>query len=1123
MLRKFAEENILVFDGGMGTTIQDENIPDSYWGDCYGCNEYLNLSAPEIIKNIHRKYFESGADVVETNTFGATRLVLSEYGLEDQAYNINLNAAKIAKEAAAEFDNKFVFGSIGPGTKLPSLSQISYKDLYTMYSEQSIALLEGGVDGIIIETSQDLLQIKAALNAVFDSINTSKSDLPVCVSVTVEKNGTMLVGSDIPAAAVLIGSYPVYSLGLNCGLGPDMMFNPLKKLVSFWDRKISCIPNAGLPENIGGKSVYSMTPEKMTEIFQEIINEIPVGIVGGCCGTGYEHIRYLKNLTKSTPPKNPAGNISGLSSSLYTASGLTQAPPPAIIGERANANGSKLFRELLLKEDFEGMVGIGKKQEDSGAHFIDACVAYAGRDEKADMTHFVSLLNENLTSPIVIDSTEPEVIENALENYSGKPLINSVNFEDGGKKLRGIFETVKYHPANVIALTIDEEGMAMTSEHKLRIAQRVYDVWTKEYKMDSEGLIIDPLTFSIGSGDETLRYAAVETLDAIEMIKNKLPGVKTVLGVSNVSFGLSKDSRVFLNAVFLEEAVKRGLDLAIVHASKLVNSNTMSKNELRLCKDLIYGSEGSLSEFINAFSDKEVEVDTSMEGNNLSPEDILAERLRKGSKNDIENILDTLLGKYKPFEIINDILMPGMQKIGKLFGEGKMLLPFVLQSAEVMRKSVNYLENFIQKSSYETKGRVVLATVKGDVHDIGKNLVEIILSNNGYEVHNLGIKVPAYEIINKAKEIDADAIGMSGLLVKSTGIMKENIAEIACEELKSVVLLGGAALTEGFVNKECEPSLPGRVFYCTDAFAALNILNSAEQKRYPNVERKKISVKNDNPDSKVSIVNDFSTDDIPEPPFWGPKIVEDIDLKELLPFLNKYTLYKTRWGFKKYNNQSEEDYIKMIKEEADRELGSIVSDPEIINTIKAKLVYGYYKCYRNGNSLVVYTDNYQSLDLDFPRSNKGKQLSIPDYFKSSDSHRFDLLPIQIVTLGEKPVEISEKLKKEHSYKKYFLYHGFFTELTEALAEYWHKKIRVELGIDTEDSPSMDGILNASYRGLRFSFGYPSCPELYGNKVLADILEADRIGVHLSETYQMIPEFTTSAVILHNPAAEYFTI
>ncbi|WP_273266081.1 methionine synthase [Flexistipes sinusarabici] len=1123
MFRKFAEKNIVVFDGGMGTTIQNESIPEALWGDFYGCNEYLNISAPEIMKNIHRKYFQAGADVAETNTFGATRLILSEYGLEDQVYEINVAGAKLARGAADEFSDKFVFGSMGPGTKLPSLSQISFDDLYEMYKEQSKGLMDGGVDGLIVETSQDLLQIKSALKAIFDNLEELKIDLPVCVSITVESTGTMLVGSDISAAAALIGSYPVFSLGLNCGLGPDMMHKPLSELTKYWNRSVSCIPNAGLPENVNGKTVYTMTPGKMAEIFKGLLDELPLNIIGGCCGTGYEHIKQLKNIAKSINPSKPSGTAAGLSSSLYTSTSLTQTPPPAIIGERANANGSKAFRELLLNNDYEGMLNVAKEQEDAGAHFIDVCVAYAGRDEMFDMQHFVSLLNKTLSAPIVIDSTEPPVIETALKNYSGKPIINSINLEDGGGKLHKILKLVHDYPANVIALTIDENGMAMTADEKFKIAEKIYNIWTKQYNLAPEGLIFDPLTFSIGSGDTSLKFAAVETLNAIKMIKDRLKGAKTVLGVSNVSFGLSKESRVFLNAVFLEEAVKNGLDMAIVHASKLINLSSMDKHEINLCKNLIYGRENALNEFISHFSGKSLQREEEVE-EDITEEKALVKKLQKGDKKDLEKVIDTLLQKYKPFEIINDILMPGMKEIGELFGSGKMLLPFVLQSAEVMKKSVTYLEKFINKEDTETKGKVILATVKGDVHDIGKNLVEIILSNNGYEVYNLGIKVSVDEMIERAKEVKADAIGMSGLLVKSTGIMKENIAEIAQRQLDTTVLLGGAALTEGFVKNECEPLLKGKVHYCADAFSALKYLKIKPSQRRKISGKPQINQVKSDTTGDEQIRNDLSTDDIPIPPFWGSKIEENIDINDALKFMNRQTLYKTRWGYKKSSVSTEAEYIELLKNEADSEYNEILLKLNNEIKINPKVSYGYFKCQSSDETLNIYDADEKLLaDVVFPRSSKPPFLSIPDYFKDIQSATFDVLPLQIVTLGSEPAEYTKQLKENHRYKKYFLLHGFFTELTEALAEFWHKRIREELKIDNKDADSIDGILNGKYRGLRYSFGYPSCPDLYGNKIIGDLLSMEKININLTETYQMVPEFSTSALIAHNPKAEYFTL
>jgi len=1113
--RTYAKENIVIFDGAMGTTIQTYDLSEDDFGGYPGCNEYLNICNGNLIYEIHSNFLKAGAKVLETNTFGGTRLVLSEFGLEDKVYEINFKGAQIARKAADKF-GCFVAGSMGPGTKLPSLGHISYDDLYQMYKEQSNALIDGGIDLFIIETCQDILQVKSAINAVLDTMEEKNVDLPVMVSVTLEQNGTMLLGSDISSVITSLSDYPIFSLGINCSLGPDMMERFLADFRANFKSKISCIPNAGLPETINGKFVYNMTPDKMSAIMYDLVKKYDIDIVGGCCGTTYEHIKKISEKLKTLKPSVKDDNFSakGLVSSLYTSTSLTQDPPPTLIGERANANGSKAFRELLLKDDFGGMLKVAKDQEGS-SHLIDVCVAYAGRDEIKDISKFVSMLNQKLIAPIVIDSTDPNAILESLKRYAGKPVINSINLEDGGEKLHQILNIVKKFPAAVIALTIDEKGMAMDAKSKFNIAKRIYNIWVNEYNLNPEDLIFDPLTFSIGSGDKTLIYAALETIEAIKMIKQNLKGVKTVLGVSNVSFGLSADSRTILNSVFLSKSVKAGLDMAIVHAIKVIPETNINPEELKLCNSLIEGKENTLDKFIEYFSKREGTFKDKRVDENLPDEEKIKSKLIKGDLTNLEGILDRLLLKYKPVDIINKILMPAMQHVGELFGSGKMLLPFVLQSAEVMKKSVNYLEKFMKKNTAEVKGRVVLATVKGDVHDIGKNLVDIILSNNGYEVYNLGIKVEVQDMIKKAQEVNADAIGMSGLLVKSTLIMKENLQEISKHNMNLKILLGGAALTEGYVSNECEPIIPGAVFYCRDAFNAITYLsgeNTNIKKIKKSDRNQKITIKSD-----INRIDRSANIDV-NPPFIGCKVVDNIKISEFSQFINKYTLFTTRWGFKK-NNMTESEFDKILKDANDtfnQMLETVINE----NIITPKVSYGYFYCKAENNYLKIYNESKLEVEVfHFPRQSKEPYLCLSDYFKAVE---FDILPIQVVTIGEKTVQFCQKLHNESKYKDYFLYHGLFTEITEGLAEYWHLKIRQELKIDNEYDKNIESILRQKYQGKRYSFGYPSCPDLQGNETIGKLLNMKSIGVDLTETFLMVPEFSTSAIILYNPKAEYFT-
>lgn len=1120
MFRKFASENIVLFDGAMGTSIQNFDIGEDIWQGKGGCSEWLNIAAPHIIESIHKSYLEAGADVVETNTFGGTELVMREYELEDMVDELNLAGARIAVKAAREY-GKFAAGSIGPGTRLPSLGQISFDDMHAMYLRQSVKLIEGGVDLLIIETCQDLLQVKASILGAFDAFKETGVTLPVMVSVTVESSGNMLMGTDLAAVCTALSGYPIHSIGLNCATGPDLMFGPVKTLTENWNGDISCIPNAGLPESIGGRTIYNMTPDKVAAIVGELIDKYPVNIIGGCCGTTPAHIKALREVISARKRKDPVHKpYTGMCASLYTAMPLSQNPAPSLIGERANSNGSKAFRELLLSGDTDGMLAVARNQEGEGAHFIDACVAYAGRNESADMNRFIFELNKTLTVPIVIDSTEPPVLEQALKLCGGKPVINSINFEDGGEKLHYILSMIKRFPAASIALTIDEKGMAMTAEEKFAVASRLHDLWSGEYGLPPEDLIVDPLTFSIGSGDETLVTAGVETLNAIKMIKERLKGVKTVLGLSNISFGLSAQSRPVLNSVFLHEAVKAGLDMAIVHAGKIVPPAMMDETDLKLSLDLIYGREGALTAFINHFQGREGRVVEQVDAN-LTPVEKVGKMILRGEKKGLKEVLEAVMLERRPIDIINNLMLPAMQEVGELFGSGKMLLPFVLQSAEVMKEGVKLLEPFMEKNETESKGKIVLATVKGDVHDIGKNLVDIILSNNGFTVYNLGIKVPVEDMIKKAVEVGADAIGMSGLLVKSTVIMKENIEELKKHGLKQKILLGGAALTEGFVSNECDTIIPGSVFYCRDAFDALKVLDGRTvAKKAAAAAPAKAKVAQDVTEEEPETV---IFGEIPVPPFFGNRRVFDIDPYEVEKYLNKATLFTNRWSYKK-KGATEGEFEKLITETAIPEYKAILKDSLAKGLLNPAVSYGYYPCNSDGDTLIIYEADKttEKIRFDFPRQSRGAKLCITDYFLPKGGET-DVIGLSIVTIGKRPEEFSKKLYAAGDYKKYFMYHGLFTEFTEALAEYQHKLMRAELGIDKLDARTPDGIISMKYQGRRYSFGYPACPDLDGNAALADMLDADLLGISVTENGEMVPEFTTSALTVHNRHAKYFVI
>lgn len=1111
MFREFAKDKIILFDGAMGTSIQKFEISDDIWQKKNGCNEFLNIAAPDIIYNIHKNYFEAGADVAVTNTFGAIQSVLDEYDIADKVEEINKKAVEIAKSASKGMKDKFVALSIGPGTKLASLGHTSYNTLYNQYKVQIEAGKEADI--FLIETAQDLLQIKAAINACKE-VDSKK---PIIVSFTIEQSNTLLTGSDISAVATLMRNYDIFALGLNCAMGPDLMKKPLELLHKSWGGRLYLSSNAGLPELINGCSIYPMDSEKFKNIMDNILNEFPIVATGGCCGTDATHIKAMRQLI-DTKKLNVTSNYDyrGEASSIYTSTLLEQDPAPALIGERANATGSKAFREMLLNDDVDGMLSICKNQENEGAHFIDLSLAYAGRNEIEDYKKIIPIINTSLTAPLVIDSTDPKVIEASLERYSGKPIINSVNLEDGGDKLHTIFKIVKKHPACMVALTIDEKGMAQTFEEKISIAERLYNIWVKEYNFPPEDLIIDTLTFSIGSGDETLTYAAAETLKAIKAIKEKLKGVKTTLGVSNVSFGLSQASRVILNSVFLNEAIKSGLDTAIVHASKVMPISSISEKDINICLDLIYGRKEALNNFIAHFAN--IKQDTIKIDNSLPADIALSLKIEKGDKTNLNELIEELSSKIKPIDIINNILFPAMQKVGELFGEGKMLLPFVLQSAETMKAAVSIIEPKLEKIDGSSKGNVVLATVLGDVHDIGKNLVDIIMSNNGYKIYNLGIKVPVIDMINKAKEVNADSIGMSGLLVKSTQVMKDNIEEISKVLPNIKIMLGGAALTEKFVNESCGNIMPNKVYYCRDAFDNLSVMDGSRKPSGSNNNSNLQAVK------KVEIttlnIDTIEKVNIPNAPFFGSKLLENINFDDVMKYLNKSSLFTSSWGYKK-TQKNDEEFNYLLQNTIIPEFNLLKEKLINENAFELKAIYGYFKVRRYENSIRLYKDNdlKEYTTFNFPIRKNPPIISLAHYF-SDDVDTFDVMPIQIVSLGQNPIDFCQKLFKADSYKSYYMAHGFFTELTEAFAEYIHSIIRKELKIDVNDAKTIDGILSGKYQGKRYSFGYPMSPDTEYNKDIVELLGAKDIGIYVNSNNQMVPEYTTSAIIVHHKDASY---
>ncbi len=1155
--QKILAERIFVFDGAMGTNLQRFNpTVDDYEGK-EGCTEVLCYSRPNWLKEIHAGFFKAGCDIVETNSFGANKLVLGEYDLGDKAFEYNVTAAKIAKDVAMQFSTKdkprYVAGSIGPGTKLPSLGHIDFDTLRRNYAEQSEGLLVGGADLLLVETCQDLLQVKAAINGALDAMKKLKQRVPLNVQVTIESTGTMLVGSDMATAITVIESFPVDTIGLNCATGPLEMSEHVRTLGQLSTRYISVLPNAGLPENVGGHAVYKLTPLELANHLEEFVKSHGVNVVGGCCGTTFEHLAaVVERVGKLSPVKRSPKHVAS-AASLYLPMAMRQEPAPLIIGERTNANGSKIFRDLLLASDYDSMVNIAKEQEAEGAHVLDVCTAYVGRDEIKDMTETVKRFALQTRVPLMIDSTEAPVIEAALKLYGGKAIINSINLEDGEERMEKICPMLTTYGAAVVALTIDEKGMAKGADKKFEIAKRIHDLAVNKYGMAAEDLIFDALTFTLGSGDEEFRKAGIETINAIRRIKTELPGVHTTLGVSNISFGLAPVSRAVLNSVFLHYAIEAGLDSAIVNAKKIMPLFKIDDKGRELARQLVFDertfqADGTvifdpLTEFMAHYADAKVEA-AKVQAEPATVEENLKQRIINGNKQHIEKVLAQALEKYPALEIINTILLEGMRVVGELFGAGQIQLPFVLQSAETMKAAVRFLEPHIPKSAGgNSKGKMVIATVKGDVHDIGKNLVDIILSNNGYTVVNLGIKQPLDAILKAVEEHKPNAIGLSGLLVKSTAVMKENLEEMNKRNLNFDVILGGAALTRKFVEIDLRDIYKGKVFYAQDAFAGLRLMdeltNASTEKKITagysvgsggelvkNPVKVAPQVAREEKPMLTAPVHALRTVPVPTPPFWGARVARGIDLKEVYPFINETALLKVRWGFKRVRENTLEEYNQMLQEKVYPLFEKWKQYALREGIFHPQVVYGYYPCQSDGNKLIVFDPVDKKTvrqTFEFPRQHKEPFLCISDYFRPLGSPEMDVLGMMIVTIGSAATPRIQEIYKTGQYTDYLYLHGLSVETAEALAEYWHRRVREELKITGEDSPNVRELFQQKYQGSRFSFGYPACPNLEDQSKMFELLEPRRIGIELSEEFQLHPEQSTSAIIVHHPDAKYFSV
>ena len=1226
---------VIVFDGAMGTNLQVQNLSAADFGgaEYEGCNEYLVMTKPEAVQRVHRQFLAAGADVIETDTFGGSTFVLEEYSLGDRAYELNKRAAELAKACTTEFSTieqpRFVAGSIGPGTKLPTLGHIDYDTLKAAIVPQVQGLIDGGVDLLLVETCQDVLQIKAALNAIETVFIEKKTRLPLMVSVTMEQQGTMLVGSDITAVLAILEPYPIHVLGLNCATGPDLMMEHIKYLCEQSPFVVSCIPNAGLPENVGGQAHYKLTPMELRLAMTRFVEDWGVQVIGGCCGTRPEHIGSLAEIARNLQPKKrsiradsnhqdsgnqnlgngasvnpnlggsvhprPTYNYIPAAASIYAAQPYDQDNSFLIVGERLNASGSKKVRDLLNVEDWDGLVSIAKEQTKEGAHILDVNVDYVGRDGEKDMRELVSRLVTNSTLPLMLDSTEWTKMEAGLKVAGGKCILNSTNYEDGNDRFFQVLELAKTYGAGIVVGTIDEEGMARSAQRKFEIAQRAYRD-ALEYGIPPHEIFYDPLALPISTGIEEDRVNGRETIAAMGLIRQNLPGVHILLGVSNVSFGLSPAARITLNSVFLHEAVQVGMDAAIVSAAKILPMAKIEPDHQQVCRDLIYDRRGfdengicnydpltKLTQLFEGVSAQSARSKSDLA--DLAIEERLKQHIIDGERIGLETALKLALEQYEPLRIINTFLLDGMKVVGELFGSGQMQLPFVLQSAETMKTAVAFLEPFMEKneSGDNSKGTFLIATVKGDVHDIGKNLVDIILSNNGYRVINLGIKQPVDNIISAYREHQPDCIAMSGLLVKSTAFMKENLEIFNEQGITVPVILGGAALTPKFVYQDCQKTYKGQVIYGKDAFADLHFMDKLmpaksrkdwddlqgflselsevkldpEKLDLPNEEQDDQSDRTDGifPIPETQIIGDSSapillsvedTDrsevvtleiDRPVPPFWGTQILNttEIPLAEVFEYLDLQALIAGQWQFRKPQEQSKADYEQFLRENVHPLLEEWKTRILTENLLQPQLVYGYFPCQAEGNTLFVYHPDLMTDDavnipnitkpiatFHFPRQKANKRLCIADFFTTKESGLMDVFPLQAVTVGQQATDYANQLFGADQYRDYLYFHGMAVQTAEAMAEWIHARIRRELGYGHLEPDNLRDILQQRYQGSRYSFGYPACPNIQDQHQQLALLQADRIGLKMDDSDQLEPEQSTTAIVVYHPMAKYFS-
>ena len=1215
-------QRIVFLDGAMGTSVHTYDLPLSEYQGLENCTEILTLTRPDVIEEIHRSFFEAGADAVETNTFGANKIVLAEFDLVKQTRELNVRAAQIARQAADAFSTperpRFVVGSIGPGTRLISLRQTDYDTMLDSYREQILGLVEGGCDVLLIETCQDILQVKVAIQAARLAFEQLGKRLPLMCQVTMETTGTMLVGTDMPAAITALEAFPdVDVIGMNCATGPQEMSEHVRVLAESCSRLLSVLPNAGLPQLVDGAPHFPLSPEEMARWLKEFVEADGVNIVGGCCGTTPSHIKALVDTIghRAPTPRKPVHEPA--SSSLYATAPHRQANSFLIVGERCNTNGSRKFKQLLEAGDIEGMTAMGVEQVKEGAHVLDVCVDYVGREGAPDMKLVIDRFARDVSIPLMLDSTQADVLEAGLKLASGKCIINSVNLEDGEKRLDEVCPMLRQYGAAVVALTIDEdpqEAMAKTAERKLEIASRLHDLLTRKHGIPEEDIFFDCLTFPITTGNSADRRLGLETLDGIEAVMTRFPRCQSILGVSNVSFGLVPAARVVLNSAFLAEACARGLTAAIVHASKILPRNQISEERWNAALDLIYdrGENGeALEKFIGLFS-KDERLGEKVAIESLPIDQRLKQRIIDGARVGLEQDLDEAMKEYPPLEIINTLLLDGMKVVGELFGSGQMQLPFVLKSAEVMKSAVAHLEPHMEKLEGSSRGKVILATVRGDVHDIGKNLVDIILSNNGFTVYNLGIKQPVSSVIAALKEHNADVIGLSGLLVKSTLVMRDDLAVLNEQNIDVPVILGGAALTRKYVEADLRAIYNGRLDYAKDAFEGLRLVreicegpaaekraadkkaaataaaDAADEQPTPPTKAAKSSAEarpaersmtaaqveqatvrrlaeeaeqrfglSEVPDSDEapatgplrpaanverqaeSEVATLPRSDIahtvpvPQPPFWGARVIEHVPLKAVLGYMNEVMLFQVQWSFRK-RGRTPEEFKRYIDTEVRPIYRQLVERCIAEEILRPQAVYGYWPCNADGDDLVIFAPPAEHgaaadahgpelLRFSFPRQRKAPHWCLSDFWRPLSDGVADVAAFQIVTVGRQVSAVARDWFAQNEYQQYLFLHGLGVESAEALAEYLHKQVRAELGIAGQDARELRRLFQQGYQGSRYSFGYPACPRLEDQAKLMTLLKPERIEIELSDEYQLEPEQSTSAIISYHPEARYFNV